>query len=332
MPTRITPVFVDCDNTMGLPGQEIDDGLTLLYLLARSSVAVVGVSATHGNGTVAAASRQTRALLSSLGERIPVYDGADPPARDVPDPATDRSASSLSDPSVPARPTWRSRSEAAAALVRASREYAGRLVVLGLGALTNVAGAAELDAGFYERLAGVRIMGGYLGPLRFPRREVSELNLSSDPGAAYSVLRAPSPVTVMSAQLCLGARFGPWDLVAHNRGPRWLRAVVRDWYHAFANATGSRGFYLWDLLPAVSVTEPSRFPSRVCALDSSVDDLAVGRLVLARAGPGDTGASAAGLVDVPARIVSPRRLVVECAAGWARTARRVTSPRYTLEP
>ncbi|HKJ86630.1 MAG TPA: nucleoside hydrolase, partial [Spirochaetia bacterium] len=158
MPTSFTPVFVDCDNTMGLPRQEIDDGLTLLYLLDRPEVRIVGVSATHGNGPVGAVVAQTRALFEALGVDVPVYAGVDPP----PSPAVPPDPDAPADPDALrdlARP-WRSDSDAARALVDAAKAHEGRLVVLGLGATTNLAGAAELDPDFFSRLAGIVLMGG----------------------------------------------------------------------------------------------------------------------------------------------------------------------------
>ncbi len=311
MPTIPIPVFVDCDNTMGLPGSEIDDGLALLYLLGRAEVRIVGISATFGNGPVDVTTRQTRLLMSLLGVTLPVSPGADRALLDEPD--------------ARSRAARRGGSDAATALVRASREHAGGLVVLGLGSLTNLAGAAERDPGFFHRLAGVVVMGGYLAPLRFARREVDELNLSSDPEASHAVLNAPCPVTVMCAQLCLAARFGPWDLLVHNRGPRWLRRLVREWFFAFSLQVGASGFYLWDLVPAAFVVDRMRFPAAPAALRSTVSDLQSGRLVLEQTGTRDVDLREPGVVSVPRRIVRPGRFAAECASVWARTASERTA-------
>ena len=45
-------IIFDCDNTMGMNGRPMDDGLTLLYLLGRSDEAeVLGICCNPGNGT-----------------------------------------------------------------------------------------------------------------------------------------------------------------------------------------------------------------------------------------------------------------------------------------
>ena len=60
-------VIFDCDNSMVLPFKEIDDGLTLLYLLGRPDIELLGVTTTFGNGTVKQAYEQTRDLLRRAG-------------------------------------------------------------------------------------------------------------------------------------------------------------------------------------------------------------------------------------------------------------------------
>ena len=60
-------VIYDCDNTMGLPLKEVDDGLTLLYLLGRPDIELLGVTTTFGNGTAGQAYAQTQKLLQQAG-------------------------------------------------------------------------------------------------------------------------------------------------------------------------------------------------------------------------------------------------------------------------
>lgn len=281
------PVFVDCDNTLGRPRSEIDDGLALLYLLDQPNLFICGVSTTFGNASTDVTTRLTRDLASALGDPFEVHPGGP------------------------------GDSPAVRALVAASIEHAGRLVVLGLGALTNIAHAGRMDPVFYDRLAAISVMGGYLAPLRFARREVAELNFSSDPQAAHEVLNAPCPITVMSAQLCLRARFGLRHLVLYNRGPRRLRRLVREWFTSFSLWAGSAGFYLWDLVPAVAVAEPWRFPAVSYRISSSPADLRTGRLRLdGPTDPSDVDPCTPGIVSVPDQMLRPARFARECASAW----------------
>ena len=63
----------DCD-----PGH--DDAVTLLTLLGREDVHLLGVSTTHGNAPLSATTRNARALLTlAHREDVPVYAGAAAP-------------------------------------------------------------------------------------------------------------------------------------------------------------------------------------------------------------------------------------------------------------
>ncbi|MFW5716186.1 MAG: nucleoside hydrolase [Spirochaetota bacterium] len=320
MVSSATPVFVDCDNTMGLPRSEIDDGLTILYLLAQPSVSIVGVSATYGNGSVDAVVRQTRRLIHAVGLDVPVCRGREPariPAGGQPTAGGARLAPAAREAAEPP-------SEAARALVAAAREHDGRLVVLGLGALTNIAEAGALDPEFYLRLAGIYAMGGYLVPVRFRLRQVRELNFSADPVASFRVLYAPCPVTIASAQLCLAARFGARELIGHNRGPRTLRRIVRRWFLDFSRYTGEPGFYLWDLVPAAAIVSPQRVPRHLVRLRSTTEDLRAGFLHIDELEPAIDAerldSAMPGIVSLPRAIVGERRFSSECAAAWAAAA------------
>ena len=88
------PLIFDCDNTMGVPGCDVDDGLTLLYLLGLPEVELLGITCSCGNSTQETVYRNTLRMMQDWGrEDIPVLRGADSktdrcsPAADWKDPA-----------------------------------------------------------------------------------------------------------------------------------------------------------------------------------------------------------------------------------------------------
>lgn len=292
------PVLVDCDNTMGEYRNEIDDGLALIMLLA-AGVDLVGVTTTFGNGPVATVHRRTRSLLDALGRAdVPVV----------------RGAAFAGDRETPA----------AQFIADAARRHRGRLRILAIGPLTNLAAALGREPAIDGLVHGVYTMGGYLRPLRFLRREVDELNLSADPEAAHAVLSAGWPVTLMSAQLCLQARYGVRHLLAEwirtSASPaffrRSLRRTITGWFAAFSIHVGAAGFYLWDLVPAWALLDPSRFVHRTATLLSTQEDLARGVLRLQDAAEDAVAVRSPGVIDVPRRIRRGRRFAADCAEVW----------------
>ncbi len=252
-------VIFDCDNTMGLPFKEVDDGLVLLYLLGRPDIELLAITTTFGNGAAELAYQQTQKLLQQAGRpEIPVYIGAE--ARY-------------------AAPT-----PAARFLAEMAAQHPGKISLLATGPLGNLRGAAEIDPGFFGNLQQIACMGGCLAPLRIGRRDLPELNLAADPEAAHLVLSAGGaaacPVTLMNAQTCLQARFGWADIARLGFWPRKTRGILRLWLFAFGLFCGVAEFYLWDLLPAVYLSFPELFDNRQAAIASTVKDLETGRLVI----------------------------------------------------
>lgn len=290
-------VICDCDNTMGIPGKPVDDGQTILYLLGRSDVDVVGITTTFGNGTIDEVYDATRWLLGALGrDNIPLYRGAgsrgEPPG------------------------------DAARFLAEMAARYPGEISVLAIGPLGNLRAAQEIDPEFFQNVRQVSVMGGYLGPLKGAYwANIHELNLSRDPEAAHVVLHAPCPTVLMNANVCQQAPFGLPEL---ERMSAWrdtpVYAVLRDWVLRCKIDEDLPGDYLWDLLPAVYLSYPELFDERQVWLKSTVGDLETGTLVLGEEGEG-------ALVIMPGRICDRERFYDILYDAWARARQDASCAR-----
>ena len=280
-------VILDCDNTMGLPLKEVDDGLTVLYLLGRPDIELIGVTTTFGNGTIDEAYPQTVRLLRRLGRGdMPVLRGAG------------------------ARGDWDT--EAARYLADTAAKHPGEITLLATGTLGNLGAAARLDRGFFGRVKQILCMGGYLRSLRLGWRDVGELNLSGDPEATHAVLRAGCPVTVMNAHVCLQAAFGYRDLWRIRGWDRDLRKAIVGWLLTFGAFTGLPRFYLWDLLPAVYISHRELFDESRVMCSSSARDLETGSLILDGEGAGE--------VNMPTRILDRARFREILFEAWSQAA------------
>jgi len=248
-------IIFDCDNTLGLPLKEVDDGLTLYYLLGRGAFDLLGITTTFGNGTIDQVYAQTLRIQEDLNlEDVPVLKGAG--ARNE------------------------SGTPAAHFLAETAAAQPGEITLLATGPLGNLRGAYELDPQFFKNLKQVAIMGGYLAPVRMGYRQVKELNLSADPEGSYLVFNSGARVILINAQTCLQAPFLWSDLFRINFWSLKTRWAVARWLSLHALFCGIRNFYLWDLLPAVYLSDPALFEDRRVRVISTLDDLAQGRLVL----------------------------------------------------
>lgn len=185
------PLLVDCDTG-------IDDALALLYLLGDPDLDLRAVTSVFGNTSAEATALNTLRVLELAGRPdIPVAVGAESSTR-----GTARFAphvhgtDGLGDTALPAPAGTPSATPAAELIVRLAREHPGRLDLLALGPLTNLAAALRLDPALPQRVRQVTIMGG---AIHHPGNvtPAAEANIDNDPESARSVLRAGWDVTLV---------------------------------------------------------------------------------------------------------------------------------------
>lgn len=255
MEKRTTKVIFDCDNTLGLPLKEVDDGLTLLYLLGIPEIELEGVTTTFGNGTIEQVFTQTKTWVKRSGLSLPILRGEGSP-QDSPD------------------------TSAAQFLKEQVNRYPHEITILATGPLGNLHAAAKLDHHFYEKVKRILIMGGYLRSVKLGYRDLKELNLSANPPASYDILTSTCPITIFPAQVCLDAPYRLADIWGSSIWSVRFKLILTQWLFAFGLYTGEMVFYLWDLLPAVYLTAPECFTVELAGFRSSLQDLKSGMLVL----------------------------------------------------
>jgi purine nucleosidase len=251
-------VIYDCDNTMGVQGKDVDDGLTLLYLLGRDDIEMAGITTTFGNSTIDIVHDNTLRMFNDLDiKEIPLFKGA----------ASNNNR----------------QSEASRFLADTADRYKGEITLLATGSLTNLLGAYELDNSFFSNLKQIVLMGGIQKPLVINGKLLDELNFSCDPEASLKVLSLACSVTVMTGHICLQAFFGKTEMerllnrTSHNIY-KYISKSAADWYKLVMNEFGIEGFYNWDIVAAVYITHPELFDENILNINSTVDDLKHGFL------------------------------------------------------
>ncbi|APX72181.1 hypothetical protein BTM29_06255 [Companilactobacillus allii] len=249
-------LIYDCDNTIGLHGKDVDDGLTLLYLYQQSNIDILGVTLTYGNGTVQEVKEQTEQLCSLFSLDVDTYVGKGKDDSDV------------------------SVSMAAKFLVKMVKKYPHQIVVLATGSMANLYEAYKIEPSFFKLLKKVVIMGGRFEEMFINSIPIGELNLSIAPEAAHAVITSEIPMTIVSGQYISGALLGRDDLhMLDNDGSKrfkWLSGVILDWMQYTEDNWSVPGFINWDTITALSLTEPDQFEFEDVYLSSSVEGLKTG--------------------------------------------------------
>lgn len=250
-------VVFDCDNTFGVKGCDVDDGLTLLYLLGCEDVNLLGVTTTYGNNKMEVVYPNTVKMLEEIGhQHIPVKKGCI---------------------------SGEYESEAVDFLVEMANQYPGELSILATGSLTNLQGAYENDHTFFEKVKEIVLMGGITCPLIFEKKQMNELNFSCDPKAVYTVLTKGKNVSVITGNNCLKVLFTRAEYKERllNRQEK-IAAFIREktdyWFDDNEEDYGIQGFYNWDVVAGAYLAHPELFRDRECEMNISVEDLKTGFL------------------------------------------------------
>ena len=181
MMSKKIPLLIDTD-----PG--VDDALALLMAFADERHDVVGLTVAAGNVGLGYTVRNALKLCEVAGRTdVPVFAGApDPLVHPAEDAAHVHGRDGFGDVDLPA-PTLAVQAEhAALAILRLSHEHAGRLLLVALGPLTNLALALRLDPTLPQRVARLVVMGGAING-HGNITPVAEFNVAFDPEAAHIV-------------------------------------------------------------------------------------------------------------------------------------------------
>ena len=252
--TERIPVILDTD-------AGVDDAAAIMYLLNDPAVDVKAITTVSGNVSVDKVNRNVGILLGQDNLDIPIYPGAALPLWGALSHSEDiMSADGLGGFSLGYNGNIRplEAENAAAALVRLSKQYAGHpgFTIIAIGPLTNIALAVLLDAGFAGRVAHLVIMGGAV-EARGNISAAAEFNIYVDPEAAAAVFAAGfADIKVIPWETCLKAPV-PWqvyDRFAALPGPRGqaFGAITRGLAVMQREQFYTQGYILPDLL-AVAV-------------------------------------------------------------------------------
>jgi len=176
------PLLIDTD-----PG--VDDALALLMAFDSPAHHVVGLSVTAGNVGLHHTVNNALKLCEIIGRTdVPVFPGCTRPLlHPAPDAAEVHGHDGFGDVRFPPAAHAAKPEHAALAIIRLSHQYAGRLQIVALGPLGNLALALRLDPTLPERVARLVVMGGSVSG-RGNITATAEFNVYFDPEAAQIVL------------------------------------------------------------------------------------------------------------------------------------------------
>ena len=261
------PLLIDTD-----PG--VDDALALLMAFDDRAHDIVGLTIAAGNVGLRHTIANALKLCEVAGrDDIPVFAGCDAPLlHAAPDAAYVHGPDGFGDTGyAPARRAAESE-HAALAILRLSHAHAGRLLLVALGPLTNLALALKLDPTLPQRVDRLLVMGGAV-TAHGNITPAAEFNVYFDPEAAKIVFDAFPQFDLADWEATLAhglphADVEAW-LQAGTARARFYDGISRQTRQWSANRRGERWFaadalaMAWALDPPRAVEVAER-PVEVC--------------------------------------------------------------------
>lgn len=216
MTSRRIPLLIDTD-----PG--VDDALALLMAFRDMQSEggrheVVGLTIAAGNVGLEHTVANALKLCEVCGVDVPVFPGAaEPLLRPAEDAAYVHGRDGFGDTGYAPAARQAQAEHAALAILRLSHIHAGKLVLVALGPLTNVALALKLDPTLPRRIARCVVMGGAVSA-HGNITAAAEFNIAFDPEAAHIVFSAFDRIDVADWEAVIAHGF------LHAHVERWLAA------------------------------------------------------------------------------------------------------------
>lgn len=205
--TEQIPLLIDTD-----PG--VDDALALLMAFDDPRHRVVGLTIAAGNVGLRHTVANALKLCEVAGVDVPVFAGCDAPllhpARDA---AYVHGRDGFGDTGYAPAAGRVQDEHAALAIIRLSHEHAGRLLLVALGPLTNVALALKLDPTLPQRIARFVVMGGAV-TAHGNITPAAEFNIAFDPEAAHIVFQAFEHIDLADWEATMAHGFAHADFEA----------------------------------------------------------------------------------------------------------------------
>ncbi len=253
-----------------------DDWMAWALIEAEPSFKLHGVSVVAGNAPLAVTLPNALAIKAFHGFSTPVYAGCDRPLAQAQVTAQDVLGAQGMETTGPALPAALTPAGAAAtpapghgvqALIDCVRAHPGRITLLAVGPLTNVAVAFALAPELPSLLAGLVIMGG--STVGGNASAAAEFNIHADPEAAARVFDGGVPVAMFGLNVCRQVPIGQAQvdrLKALGSARATVFAGYVDGYVAIGRRRGRAVQSLYDPTPVIWLARPDLFelqPARV---------------------------------------------------------------------
>lgn len=250
-------IIIDTD-----PG--IDDAMAIFVALQSPEVDVIGLTTIYGNVYTTLATRNALHLLEIAGRTdIPVAEGSHVTiTKGTKLRIADfvHGADGLGNQNFPPPAGKPIEQLAAAFLVEQAKLYPGKVTVVALGPLTNIALAIELDPGFSKNIGQIVLLGGAFA-VNGNVNPAAEANIFGDPEAADIVFTSGADILAVGINVTHQVVLTDADRekLAQSNGKfaQYLCKILEVYFSYHRDAYNTKGVYLHDPTTLLAAVNPS---------------------------------------------------------------------------
>ncbi|KAG0493214.1 hypothetical protein HPP92_004208 [Vanilla planifolia] len=239
-------IIIDTD-----PG--IDDAMAIFIALSSPEVEVIGLTTIFGNVYTSLATRNALHLLE-IADRgdIPVAEGSHTTIKNckklrIADFV--HGSDGLGNQNFPPPKGKKIDQSAAEFLVEKANEYPGKVTVVALGPLTNIALAIELDPGFPEKVGQILILGGAFS-VNGNVNPAAEANIFGDPDAADVVFTSGADILAVGINVTHQVVLTDSDreklALSKGKFAQYISRILGFYFSYHHESYGIQGVYLHD--------------------------------------------------------------------------------------
>ena len=203
--TDLIPIWIDTDTG-------VDDAVALLCALKLDKLAIRGISSVAGNVEHAKTFKNCRNVLAYAGrEDIKVYPGAiKPMCVELDDASEVHGKDGLGGVVIPESPAEKETMHAWDAIYEAAKKEGGKLQIVAVGPLTNIANAIISHPDLKGMVKRILIMGG--AAVGGNATMAAEFNIYADPHSAETVMQSGIPVVMFGLDVTVDAYLDGKDI------------------------------------------------------------------------------------------------------------------------
>ena len=203
--TDSIPIWIDTDTG-------VDDAVALLCALKLDKLVIRGISSVAGNVEHAKTFKNCRNVLAYAGrEDIKVYPGAiKPMCVELDDASEVHGKDGLGGVVIPESPAEKETMHAWDAIYEAAKKEGGKLQIVAVGPLTNIANAIISHPDLKGMVKRILIMGG--AAVGGNATMAAEFNIYADPHSAETVMQSGIPVVMFGLDVTVDAYLNGKDI------------------------------------------------------------------------------------------------------------------------